>query len=698
MSLDHFPEFARAVHKRLEHLTKNRDVPVFVTTATKDELWEAYLAAFPEGTNPIFRERTEHDCSCCRQFIKGLGGIVTLRPDGSYQTLWDAEAPGHYGVVAARMAEFLRAHPIQGVYRSKEGGYGAEVTYELVEDGQRELTWHHFHGKVPAHLHHKSPGEAVGEVAAVHQVFKRGLEELSLGALEVVEDLITSGSLYRGEEHHQAVKDFTALKRLFDTLPEDRRAVFVWQNIGKRGARFRNTVIGTLVQDLSEGMEVEKAVGRFESKVAPTNYKRTSAPITPAMINKALETLRGLGLESAVRRRYATVEDLSVNDVQFVDKSARPHMKDGLADLLMGAAQPPKRRKMIEAPEVTAEQFFADILPGASSIELVLKHAHLGNFVSLTAPEDPEAERLFAWDNGFAWVYDGDIADSEMRKAVRAAGGSVDGVFRFTHSWNYRERNASLMDLHVFMPGSDRLDERGDRIHDSYGNQRRVGWNHRTHSASGGVQDVDYVQPAPAGYVPVENITFPDLRRMPEGRYVCRIHNWQKRQPTLGGFKAEIEFGGQVFEYEHPRPLEHKEWVTVAEVTLKNGAFTIKHHLEPGVREIEKWGVRTGQTVPVDTIVFSPNYWDGAGGRGNKHHIFVLRGCVNPDRARGFFNEFLRPELHPHRKVFEVLGAKTMCAPSERQLSGVGFSSTRHDSATFVVRKGDTPRTYNVQF
>ena len=38
------------------------------------------------------------------------------------------------------------------------------------------------------------------------------------------------------------------------------RGVFAWANAGNPAARFRNTVIGTLVQDLSEGQDVERAV------------------------------------------------------------------------------------------------------------------------------------------------------------------------------------------------------------------------------------------------------------------------------------------------------------------------------------------------------------------------------------------------------------------------------------------------------
>lgn len=76
----------------------------------------------------------------------------------------------------------------------------------------------------------------------------------------------------------------------------------------------------------------------------------------------------------------------------------------------------------------------------------------------------------------------------------------------------------------------------------------------------------------------------------------------------------------------------------------------------------------------------------------------MLRGCKTPDRVRGFFNEYLRSDLHGQRKVFEVLAGKLKCETSGDQLSGVGFSSTRRASVIIAVRKDGTTRTYNVQF
>ena len=118
-------------------------------------------------------------------------------------------------------------------------------------------------------------------------MFQRGLEELKSDAINQTLTLIKNNLLYRGAEHKQAVLAFRTMKETYLTLSESERNIFLWQFASYPAARFRNTVIGTLVQDLSEGVALDRAVASFEQKVAPTNYKRTTALITPSMIKSA---------------------------------------------------------------------------------------------------------------------------------------------------------------------------------------------------------------------------------------------------------------------------------------------------------------------------------------------------------------------------------------------------------------------------
>ena len=107
------------------------------------------------------------------------------------------------------------------------------------------------------------------------------------------------------------------------------------------------------------------------------------------------------------------------------------------------------------------------------------------------------------------------------------------------------------------------------------------------------------------------------------------------------------------------------------------------------------WGVTTHTFRDVRAVMMSPNYWDGQG-IGNKHYFFLLEGCQNGQEARGFFNEFLKSELDPHRKVIEMVGSK-MRAGGDSQLSGLGFSSTQPNSVLCKVQ-GAFTRTVKILF
>jgi hypothetical protein len=501
-----------------------------------------------------------------------------------------------------------------------------------------------------------TPDKAAGDINTTAHVLRRGLNEITLDALDTVIDLAEANNLLRGTEFLPAIKGFRALRAQW-TGDE----LLIWQNLDDRSARFRNTAIGTLLLELSAGEELEKAVGKYENMVSGTNYKRPTALVTPKMIEAAVTKIDELGLRGSVERRHARIEDLSINDVLFVDNASASQMRDSLADTLMASASRPVASVKNPQP-ISAEDFFTK---SYTSISALVENRHGPNFMSLTAPVDTTEGRLFSWNNDFSWSYDGDVADS-IKQRVKAAGGNVDAKFRVSLAWF----NTDDLDLHCYTPGGR---------HVYFGSKQ-------------GILDVDANGPSVTNRRdPVENMAFTSVE---DGTYRFDVHQYSRRNSHDVGFTLEIQIGAQIMQYSYAPMVVGT--VKAISITLQGGQFVdmvLHTDLTGGGFSAEKWGVSTEQLVPVETLMLSPNFWNGQT-VGNKHWFFILRGCKNPDPVRGIYNEYLRPDLNEHRKVFEVLGSKTKAPFAEDQLSGLGFSSTQRNTLT-VVADG---RAYEIQF
>lgn len=686
--MSNFMEFKTAVQEQFKKMSEHN---MFVTGIDKDKLWSLYLDSFPEGTNRVLRERREYDCQCCKQFIKTCGNVVAV-VDNKLLSIWDIKCQDDtFNVVSKEVSKFVKSKPIIAPFFHYENTAGTDFNHQLT-DKNETLKWEHFFLKLPSSVvkHKDTIGSLISEFKSVKDVFKRGLDEITFDAIETVQELIDQDSIYRGAEFKSIVDEFLKYKRRYNGLSfKTHKDNFSWNESLKNVsvARTRNTVIGTLLVDLSNNVPLNDSVKMFESKVAPAGYKRPKALITKSMIKNAQKKVQELGIEDSLHRRFAIESDLTINNVLFADRDTQISM-NVFDDLIKET--PDKMKNLDKIEEISIKDFIGKVLPKSNKIELLLDNRHENNLMSLIAPKITDSREIFKWNNNFSWAYNGEVADS-VRERVVKAGGRVDGVFRFSHSWNEIEPNQSLMDLHVFMPGNSHYN---DKSSNRYGNNQRVGWNRRNHLASGGSQDVDYTSEAPVGYIPVENITFPDINKMKDGKYICKIHNWKYRG-TGGRGKAEIEFGGNVYRYVYPQ-TKHKEWVTVAEVTLKNGEFSIEHSLKESEESKEVWGVTTNKLHKVKMIMNSPNHWDG-NNTGNKHWFFILEDCKNPEEARGFFNEYLKRDLRDHRKVFEVLAGKMKCEESRDQLSGLGFSSTQRNEVICKVT-GNFTRMLKIKF
>ena len=523
----------------------------------------------------------------------------------------------------------------------------------------------------------------------VRNVFKRSLDEISKEAVDTVLELIAQNSLYKGAEWKKQLAEFKNYQKEYGKLTDEQKELWIWEKSIAAGAvigKIRNHSIGTLLVNISEGMDLDLAVRKYEQIVAPVNYKRPKAIFTKKMLEDAKKTITELGYMDSLQRRFATLDDITVNNILFSNKDAAKRIT-GAMDLFdemeQDVAIDPKRFSKVE--EISAEDFIKNVLPVAKELEVYLENKHIQNMVSLIAPEVAAAKTMFKWNNGMSWAYTGNITDSDIKENVKAAGGSVAGVVRFSIQWNDKDgKDNSDLDAHCIEPKG------GEHIY--FGCRKSL----RTR----GELDIDITQPVDqcraSNGVAVENITYPSKEYMIPGTYKFFVNQFEYRGSQ--GFKAEIEVNGEIHSYEYNAPVRGN--VDVAEVILdQSGNFKVVDKLPGNCATISKdvWGIKTLQFTPVSVVCYSPNYWDEQKGIGHQHLFFMLKDCINPEEPNGYYNEFLKPELEQHRRVFEALGAKAHVKDVDDQLSGVGFSLTKRNDLIIKV-KGATERVLKIKF
>lgn len=686
-------EFTEMRDKLREHFNEMvKDVDhLFEVAVDKDELWNLYLDSFPAGTNEIYRERRWHDCSYCRQFIKTIGNAVVIK-NGKVTTIWDFKTDDStYQPVLDALSNFIKSHAVSDIYVSKFKKIGTLQNYEEMENGKVQ-EWTHFYAELPDNLvdrSSRSEGDIKGSFRDTRNVFKRSLDEITMDAIDTILELINSNTLYKGEEWNGVIGEFKKYKKEYDKLAsETEKDIYAWEQSVKAGiaiGRIRNHSIGTLLVNVSEEMDLDTAVKKYEQIVAPANYKRPKAIYTKKMLEDAKKTITELGYLDSLQRRFANLDDITVNNILFSNRDAAKRIVG--ADDIFGEMEKEvavNPRKFSKVDEISATDFIGKVIPTAKEVEVFVENKHDKNFVSMIAPCNKEAKTMFKWNNGLSWAYTGNITDSDMKQNVKAAGGNVDGVLRFSIQWNESGKDNSDLDAHCIEPT-------GNEIY--FGNCRKPEM-----SKLGGQLDIDITQPnrQMPGKASVENITWLDKSRMKSGAYKFFVNQYEARGSK--GFKAEVEFDGEIYSFEYNHPVRGN--VQVAEVIMdNNGNFTVKEKLSGSstISSRNIWGVNTNQFVPVSVISYSPNYFDEQEGIGHRHLFFFLKDCVNTEEPNGYYNEFLKNELAEHKRVFEALGAKCHVEDTEDQLSGIGFSMTKR--AELIVKvKGATERIMKVKF
>ena len=657
---------------------------LFTLDCDVEEVWKLYLDSFPDEISGIYHEKPWHDCQRCHLWFRTMANVVMIDDDYKIRTIFDFETIPEYQEVFRTLDEFLKTKRIKNIFLHDDYSVGIFRSYADY-DGDFELN-HHFYLDLPEKFHEDTENLAsvLGDALTQRQLFEDTMNLISPDAVDTILELVYSNTLYRSIQWKDTLEGLRDVLDEFGQLDSNcdlnnwmwKKSATLPRNI----THIKNTSVGTLLLDITKGVDLEQALKSYEKITAPTNYQRPKATYNEDMLEDAKSKIADLGYMDSLERRFAKLEDISINNVLFANRNVKAALGDGIFDELRKNVSR-KVRNFNEISEISLDDFITNVLPHAQEISLYMSSRFKNNFVSLIAPLNEDAPSMFQWDNPYSWTYENNITDSPMKERVKQMGGDVDVDLRFSIQWNDGEWDENDLDAHSTEPD-------GNEIY----------FSHMKSKKTGGWLDVDIIHPE-EGKTAVENIQYKDKKNMIEGEYLFRVHQYNYRGGD-DGFKAEIEFDDMIFSFDYPSKLSHNEYVNVAKVELKDGNFTLTDLIDndnyyPG--HSVHWNVAMNDFVPVSLICYSPNFWNG-NEFGNKHIFFMLKDCINDTNPSGWFNEYLNNELHPHRKVMEALSSMMRVEDSENQLSGIGFSLGKlgANKITVKVRTNNIQRIWNV--
>ena len=696
-------EFTKMIQSQFDRMCANGKL--FRSSLTGQQVWDLYINGFEKQHNPIFRdpESTTHNCNLCNNFIRRYGNIVTIDKNYNIITMFDVDAPEEFISVAKSISSALKNSAISDVFFETFNelnslpyescnknnvkfklGIDKNVKRYTKEEAEKYGTVKPNEIRTFAHLHlflpkqfvdmgSKSIESIMSEYRDAKNVFQRAMVEIHLDTLNLVKDLINQGSLLDGQTHLHKIEQIIPMKKQYDLLSADKRENWCWVNSYRfQFAKFKNELIGVLCSELAEGKELNDACQAWNKRVDPINYMKTVAPITKKQITDAKKFVEENGYEESFNRRFATIDDIKASEILHINAGKGVIKPISIFDEVKSTSTKHKRSEFDGIDKVSIEKFMQNILPECTSVEAYLSNKHEGNLVSLTTANIKESKPIFKWTNNYSWTFNGNLAGkSQIKEAVKTAGGKIDGVMRFSITWNEDGRSIVDFDAHCMTPTTE------------------IYFRNKKDITTRGWLDVDMISPRELG---VENITWQSKSYLKEGKY--RFYNRNYNSGNNSGFKAEIEIDGEIYSYECLGNI--KGDTSVATVTFKNGVFTIEHHQKEAHISKELYGLQTEQFHKVNLVCLSPNHW-GENNVGNKHYLFMLDNCKCPTSIRSFHAENLIPELAQHRKVLEVLGNTTMIEPTIKQLSGLGFNSTVKDE--LIVRlQGSFKRVIKIEF
>ena len=383
---DGYDHLERGIRKSFE-VAVSLDEPLFTTSATN--LFDIFLNNLPE------EGRQYYNCNACRNFVDRFGGIVTITDGGFLQpVMWNFKCPEFFEKAYYAVRDAIIDSKVTGVFYPETKKLGVSKTG----------IWTHMSVEVPKKIIYKNRLKTAYQESAEKKedfnMLMRAIHEYKLSTVETAVNILRSDVLYRGEKTLGIAEWFLNIKKDKDVYHKT-YANIVWKKVATAPAGYchiSSSMIGTLLDDIEAGYDLDSIKRRFDEKMNPLKYQRPQAAPSAGNVKRAEEIIAKLGLENSLKRRFARLEELkliwkprntkldeAITSGVFAGIKTKESLQEKTPDIV------PRTTKM------TWIKFQKTVLPYAKKIELYTKSKD--SYSAIVTAVDEFAPPIILWDN-----------------------------------------------------------------------------------------------------------------------------------------------------------------------------------------------------------------------------------------------------------------------------------------------------------
>lgn len=389
-----------SIRMSFAHFCNDGEEALFTTDI--ENLYDVFL-----NNLPLYVRQT-YNCRACRNFVNRYGSLVHVNDNGYLEpVMWIyAGSSSIFENAVEAVIEAITNAKVTGVFITSEKTLGTPKTG----------IWEHMAVNVPKRMIYSGRLYTASQVSAEKledfKMLAKAVNDYSIETVESAVNLLRSDYMYRGNKILGIAEWFLDVQK--SAKNNRNRRNILWKKVATAPSGFchiSSSMIGTLLDDISEGMPIEDVQRRFNEKMDPLKYQRPQVAPSAGNVARAEKIVAELGLENSLKRRFARLDEIETiwKPAGKTYKLTTDTVSSGVFSDIKTKESTVKKQSTDYASTntMTWVKFQRTVLPNAKKIELDVSGGK-NSYSALVTADDPSAAPIICWDteehrNPFNW-------------------------------------------------------------------------------------------------------------------------------------------------------------------------------------------------------------------------------------------------------------------------------------------------------